>query len=192
LLNTRLKSSGGVNKVILVIDVGNTNIVLGLYEQDELRSHWRLNTSKKQTEDEYGLLVKGLLREEQVAPQHIEGIIISTVVPSLMFALEKMCTKYFYREPLVVGPGIKTGLSIHIDNPREVGADRIVNAVGALEEYDAPLIIIDSGTANTFCYIDEKGHYKGGAIAPGIQITTEALYQYASKLPRIDLKLPDR
>jgi type III pantothenate kinase len=176
--------------MILVIDVGNTNIVLGVYEEDKLTYHWRVNTDKQKTEDEYGMLVKGLFREEGLSPQDVKGIIISSVVPPLMFALERMCKKYFKQEPLVVGPGIKTGLSIHYDNPREVGADRIVNAVAAIEEYEPPFIIVDFGTATTFCYIDEQGHYIGGAIAPGIQISTQALYHHASKLPRIELKIP--
>ncbi|WP_307342649.1 type III pantothenate kinase [Caldalkalibacillus uzonensis] len=178
--------------MIFVIDVGNTNIVLGVYQQDQLTHHWRINTHKQQTEDEYGMLVKGLFREAGLSPLDVRGIIISSVVPSLMFALERMCTKYFKQTPLVVGPGLKTGLAIQYENPKEVGADRIVNAVAALEEYTPPLIIIDFGTATTFCYVDEKGHYLGGAIAPGVQISTEALYQYASKLPRIELKFPRR
>ncbi|WP_202081468.1 type III pantothenate kinase [Caldalkalibacillus salinus] len=176
--------------MIFVIDVGNTNIVLGVYQDDELLYHWRLTTSKKQTEDEYGTMIKGLLREEGISPEDITGIIISSVVPPSMTMLERMCVKYFKQEPLIVGPGIKTGLSIHYDNPREVGADRIVNAVGALETYEPPLIIVDSGTATTFCYIDGQGHYHGGAIAPGMQISMEALYHYASKLPRIEYRLP--
>lgn len=178
--------------MILVIDVGNTNIALGLFAQGKLSDHWRIYTHKQKTEDEYGLLIKGLLREEDVLPSDVDGIALSCVVPSLIFTLEHMCHKYFRQEPVIVGPGIKTGLPILYENPREVGADRIVNAVGALEEYDPPFIIIDSGTANTFCYINERGQYEGGAIAPGIQITTEALYQAASKLPRVDLKLPKK
>lgn len=180
-----------VKCVIIAIDVGNTNIVLGIFDNGSLKHNWRMNTDRNQTEDECALLIKGLLREASVTPQEVQGIIISSVVPSLMVALERMCRKYFDQEPLIVGPGIKTGLSIQYENPKDVGADRIVNAVAALAEYDPPLIIIDSGTANTFCYIDERGHYVGGAIAPGIQITADALFQYASKLPRVDLKLPE-
>lgn len=176
--------------MILVIDIGNTNIVLGVYDDENLLHHWRLNTNKQQTEDEYGMMIKGLFREEGLSPNDVQGIIISSVVPPSMSALERMCHKYFKIEPLIVGPGIKTGLSIHYDNPREVGADRIVNAVGALEDYDPPLIIVDSGTATTFCYINEHGHYLGGAITPGMNVAMEALYHYASKLPKIDFKLP--
>lgn len=178
--------------MILVIDVGNTNVVLGVYKDDTLIQHWRINTNKRQTEDEYGMFVKGLFREEGLSPQDVEGIIISSVVPPSMSALERMCVKYFKIEPMVVGPGIKTGMPIRIDNPREVGADRIVNAVGALEEYKPPLIIVDSGTATTFCYVDEQGHYHGGAIAPGMHVSMEALYHYASKLPKIELKMPEK
>lgn len=176
--------------MILVIDVGNTNIVLGVYQEDKLAYHWRVNTDKQKTEDEYGMLVKGLFREEGLLPQDVKGIIISSVVPPLMFSLERMCRKYFKNDPIVVGPGIKTGLSIHYDNPKDVGADRIVNAVAALQEYKPPLIIVDFGTATTFCYIDEEARYIGGAIAPGIQISTQALYHHAAKLPRIELKFP--
>lgn len=176
--------------MILVIDVGNTNIVLGVYAKDKLAFHWRIHTDKRYTEDEYGMLVKGLFREEGLSTKEISGIIIASVVPSLMFALERMCMKYFGHKPQIVGPGTKTGLPIKYENPRDVGADRIVNAVAALEEHEPPLIIVDFGTATTFCYVDEQGHYLGGAIAPGIHISTEALYQHASKLPRIDLKIP--
>lgn len=176
--------------MVLVIDVGNTNIVLGVYKEDRLIHHWRMNTDKNKTEDEYGLLIKGFFHQEGLHPQEMNGIIISSVVPPLMFALERMCYKYFNQDPLIVGPGVKTGLSIHYDNPREVGADRIVNAVAALDEFEPPLIIIDFGTATTFCYIDEEGHYMGGAISPGIQISTQALYHHAAKLPRVDLKIP--
>lgn len=179
-----------MKSMILVIDVGNTNIVLGVYQEEELIYHWRLTTNKNQTEDEYGMLVKGLFREEGLVPQDVKGIIISSVVPPSMSALERMCVKYFNIEPLTVGPGIKTGLPIKYDNPREVGADRIVNAVGALEDYAPPLIIVDSGTATTFCYVDKDGHFQGGAIAPGMNIAMEALYNYASKLPKIEFKIP--
>ncbi|HEY9577757.1 MAG TPA: type III pantothenate kinase, partial [Pseudobacillus sp.] len=121
----------------------------------------------------------------------IEGIIISSVVPPIMFSLEQMCQKYFNIKPMIVGPGMKTGLNIKYENPREVGADRIVNAVAAIHEYGSPLIIVDFGTATTYCYIDEDGNYMGGAIAPGITISTEALYSRAAKLPRIEIIRPD-
>ncbi|GAB7387192.1 type III pantothenate kinase [Bacillaceae bacterium] len=176
--------------MILVIDVGNTNIVLGVFEGSELRYHWRIATNREQTEDEYGMLVKNLFQHVDLPLKRIRGIAISSVVPPLMFALEKMCLKYFDIKPLVVGPGIKTGLNIKTENPREVGADRIVNAVAGIHEYGTPLIIVDFGTATTFDYIDEQGQLLGSAIAPGINISTEALYSRAAKLPRIELIKP--
>lgn len=177
--------------MIFVFDVGNTNIVLGLYENDELKHHWRIHTSREKTEDEYGMLILDLFRHVNIHKEQIEGIIISSVVPPIMFALERMCVKYFNQRPLVVGPGIKTGLNIKYENPREVGADRIVNAVAAIHEYDSPLIIVDFGTATTYCYINEHKQYMGGAIAPGINISTEALYTKAAKLPRIEIAKPE-
>ncbi|HLG27723.1 MAG TPA: type III pantothenate kinase, partial [Paenisporosarcina sp.] len=135
--------------------------------------------------------VKALFNHAGIEFSQIHGIIISSVVPSIMFSLERMCQKYFGLKPLVVGPGVKTGLNIKYENPREVGADRIVNAVAAIEEYGPPLIIVDFGTATTYCYINEKGEYMGGAIAPGIGISTEALFTKASKLPRIELTKPE-
>lgn len=173
--------------MIFVLDVGNTNIVLGVYAQDKLKHHWRMETNRYKSEDEYGILVKSLFKHEGLAFDDIHGIIISSVVPPLMFTLEIMCKKYFGIKPLIVGPGIKTGLNIKYENPREVGADRIVNAVAAIHEYGNPLIIVDFGTATTFCYIDEQNQYMGGAIAPGIGISTEALYSKAAKLPRIEI-----
>jgi type III pantothenate kinase len=177
--------------VIFVFDVGNTNIVLGVYESDELKYHWRVETNRHKTEDEYGMLVKNLFDHEGLSFKAIDGIIISSVVPPIMFSLERMCQKYFNVTPLVVGPGIKTGLNIKYENPREVGADRIVNAVAGIHEYGGPLIIVDFGTATTYCYINEEKQYMGGAIAPGIGISTEALYSKAAKLPRIEIARPD-
>jgi type III pantothenate kinase len=177
--------------MILVLDVGNTNTVLGVYDNGNLTFHWRIETSRTKTEDEYGMVIKALFTHENIKLTDINGIIISSVVPPIMFALERMCLKYFNVTPLVVGPGIKTGLNIKLDNPKEVGADRIVNAVAGIHEYGAPLIIVDFGTATTYCYIDEDGHYLGGAIAPGVNISTEALYTKAAKLPRIEIAKPN-
>lgn len=177
--------------MIFVLDVGNTNTVIGVYENDELKHHWRIETSRNKTEDEFGMLIKALLEHVGLTFQDFEGIIISSVVPPIMAALERMCVKYFGTNPIVVGPGIKTGLNIKYDNPREVGADRIVNAVAAIEEYGGPLIIVDFGTATTYCYINEHKQYIGGAIAPGIGISTEALYSRAAKLPRIEIAKPE-
>lgn len=180
-----------VRQLIFVFDVGNTNMVLGVYDQDELKHYWRIETSRNKTEDEYGMMIKSLFSHVGLEFSSINGIIISSVVPPIMFALERMCNRYFNVKPLVVGPGMKTGLDIKYENPREVGADRIVNAVAALHEYGSPLIIVDFGTATTYCYINEHKQYMGGAIAPGINISTEALYTRASKLPRIEIARPE-
>ena len=177
--------------MIFVFDVGNTNTVLGVYDGEELTHHWRIETNRNKTNDEYGMLIKSLFDFANLALSDISGIIISSVVPPIMFALEKMCIRYFNLKPLVVGPGIKTGLDIKYDNPKEVGADRIVNAVAAIHEYGSPLIIVDFGTATTYCYINEDKQYLGGAIAPGIGISTEALYTRAAKLPRIEIVRPE-
>ncbi|WJH36385.1 type III pantothenate kinase [Paenibacillus sp. CC-CFT747] len=176
--------------MILVVDVGNTNIVLGIYKKESLLHHWRLSTNRSATVDEYGIMVHNLFHHAGIKVEDIEGVIISSVVPPLMFVLENLCVKYIKKTPMIVGPGIKTGLNIRYENPREVGADRIVNAVAGIEIYGPPLIIVDFGTATTFDYIDEQGQYIGGNIAPGIGISTEALYQRAAKLPRIELVKP--
>ncbi len=185
----RLNRISGEN-MIFVLDVGNTNAVLGVFEDGELRQHWRMETDRHKTEDEYGMLVKQLLEHEGLSFQDVKGIIVSSVVPPIMFALERMCEKYFKIKPLVVGPGIKTGLNIKYENPREVGADRIVNAVAGIQLYGSPLIIVDFGTATTYCYINENKHYMGGVITPGIMISAEALYSRAAKLPRIEITKP--
>ncbi|HZG87575.1 type III pantothenate kinase [Paenibacillus sp.] len=176
--------------MILVVDVGNTNIVLGLYERETLRHHWRVATNRSSTADEYGIMIMTLFQHAGVRVNEVEGAIVSSVVPPINATLDQACRKYVRRTPLFVGPGVKTGLNIRYENPREVGADRIVNAVAGIQLYGPPLIIVDFGTATTFCYIDEKGDYVGGAIAPGIGISTEALYQRAAKLPRIELVRP--
>ncbi len=176
--------------MILAIDVGNTNIVIGLYEQEKLKVSWRISTNKNQTADELAMMFNQLLEREQISFQDVGGVIISSVVPPLISPLEVMVEKYFKQKPVIVGPGIKTGIKIGIENPKELGADRIVNAIAAIEQYGTPLIIVDFGTATTFDYIDEEGTYQGGAIAPGISISTEALFQKAAKLPRIELVKP--
>jgi type III pantothenate kinase len=176
--------------MLLVFDIGNTNIVLGAYEGEELLQHWRVSTDRQKTGDEYGILINNLFTYGGLSIKDISAVIISSVVPPLVVPLIKMCQRYFKVEPLVVGPGIKTGIFIKYENPREVGADRIVNAVAAHHKYSGPLIIVDFGTATTFCAIGENGDYLGGAIAPGIGISTEALFQRAAKLPRIELVKP--
>ncbi|WP_314001829.1 type III pantothenate kinase [uncultured Paenibacillus sp.] len=176
--------------MILVVDVGNTNIVLGIYRGKRLLHHWRLSTNRSATVDEYGITIHNLFAYAGLQMSDIDGVIISSVVPPLMRTLEQLCSGYFRKTPYIVGPGIKTGLNIRYENPREVGADRIVNAVAAIEKYGPPLIVVDFGTATTFDYIDPAGNYLGGAIVPGIGISTEALYQRAAKLPRIELVKP--
>ena len=176
--------------MLLVVDIGNSNIVLGTYENKELKRHWRISSDRLRTGDEYGMLINNLFQFHQLQFKDVEAIIISSVVPSLIVPFSKMCERYFHIKPLVVGPGTKTGICIKYENPREVGADRIVNAVAAYHKYGGPLIIIDFGTATTFCALTEKGDYLGGAIAPGIGISSEALFQRTSKLPRIELKRP--
>lgn len=176
--------------MILVFDIGNTNIVLGVFDGKNLIQHWRISTSTQRTDDEYGILLRALFESSGIPMKKVNALVISSVVPPLMLALEKMSKKYFNVEPLVVGPGIKTGISIKYDNPREVGADRIVNALAGYELYGGPLIIVDFGTATTFCAISAKGEYLGGAIAPGIGISTEALFARAAKLPRVELVKP--
>jgi len=176
--------------MILVFDVGNTNIVLGVYDQRTLTRHWRVSTDKSRTVDEYGVLIKNFFDFAGLAFGDVQAIAISSVVPPVTPTLESLARKYFEIEPLVVGPGIKTGMPIIYDNPREVGSDRIVNAVAAYTKYGGPLIIVDFGTATTFCAISERGEYLGGAIAPGIGISSEALFQRASKLPRVEIVKP--
>jgi type III pantothenate kinase len=179
--------------MIAVVDVGNTNIVLGIYKQRELLHHFRVSTNRSATTDEYGVLIYNLFQMSKIDVRDIEGVIISSVVPPLMHVLERMCEVYLKKKPLVVGPGIKTGLNLKYENPREVGADRIVNAVAAVDYYGGgPLVVVDFGTATTFDCIDADNNYLGGAIVPGIGISTEALYLRASKLPRIELEKPKK
>jgi type III pantothenate kinase len=178
--------------MLLVIDVGNTNIVLGVFDGRDLLDHWRISTDRLRTTDEYGVLIRNLFNFNEVNADQIDAIIISSVVPPVMPTLERMCQRYFGVMPMVIGPGVKTGMDIKYDNPREVGADRIVNAVGAYAKYGGPLIIIDFGTATTFCAVSAGGDYLGGAIAPGIGISTEALVQRTAKLPRIEVVTAER
>lgn len=176
--------------MLLVIDVGNTNIVFGIYEDDKLLYNWRIATDKNKTSDEYGLLFEQIFKYHGLCTRDIVDVIISSVVPTLMHTLSAMSIKYFEKEPLIVGPGIKTGMNIKYDNPKELGADRIVNAVAAYEKYGGPLIIVDFGTAITFCVISKDGDYLGGAIAPGIRISSEALFSKTAKLPKVELIKP--
>lgn len=176
--------------MILVLDAGNTNIVFGIYDEKKLILEFRLGTDAKRTADEYGVQAVELLSYNNIESSDIKGVIISSVVPNIMYSIEHMVRKYFKIKPLVVGAGIKTGINIKYDNPRSVGADRIVNAVAAHEIYKKPLIIIDFGTATTFCAVTKKGDYIGGAICPGIKISADALFEKAAQLPRIELVRP--
>ncbi|WP_101847108.1 type III pantothenate kinase [Halobacillus sp. Marseille-P3879] len=179
--------------MIFVLDVGNTNTVLGVFENKQLNYQWRIKTDRYKTEDEYGMLIKSLFDHEGLTFEDIDGVIISSVVPPIMFALERMSRYYFKKTPMIIGDSaIDPGLLMKYPNPHEIGADRIVNAVGAIEEYKTPLIIIDFGTATTYCYVSGKGEYVGGAIAPGINISMEALYAKAAKLPKIEIKSPEQ
>lgn len=180
-----------MKSLLLVIDVGNTNIVLGVYEGKKLEYDWRIATDKDKTSDEYGLLFEQIFKYHGLYPTMVNDVIISSVVPTLMYTMEAMSLKYFQCEPLIVGPGIKTGMNIKYDNPREVGADRIVNAVSAYEKYGGPLVIVDFGTAITFCAVSKGGEYLGGAIAPGIKISSEALFMRTAKLPKVELVKPE-
>ncbi len=177
--------------MIFVLDVGNTNIVLGIYKDKELIVEWRLSTDHKKTSDEYMIEVSQLFSYSKIDVNDISGVIISSVVPNIMYSLEHMVRKFFNKKPLVVGPGIKTGINIKYDNPKEVGADRIVNAVAAHEMYKTSLIIIDFGTATTFCAVGKNGDYIGGTICPGIKISSDALFQRAAKLPKVELVKPE-
>jgi type III pantothenate kinase len=172
--------------------VGNTNIVLGVYDGNELKYDWRISTDKDKTSDEYGLLFEQIFKYNEIDINEVEDIIISSVVPNLMHSLPNMCLRYFKKNPIVIGPGVKTGMNIKYDNPKEVGADRIVNAVAAYDKYGGPLIIVDSGTAVTFCCVNKEGEYLGGAIAPGIRISADALFLRTAKLPKVEITKPEK
>lgn len=173
--------------MLLAIDIGNTNTVMGLFHGDRLIHEWRIRTEVNGTEDEYGISIRSLFAAHSLPEEGVKHAIISCVVPPVLNSVERFCRKYLNLAPLVVGPGIRTGMSIFYDNPREVGADRIVNAVAAYETYKTALIVVDFGTATTFDYISERGEYMGGVISPGIMISCEALFQKASKLPRVEI-----
>ncbi len=178
--------------MLLAIDIGNTNVVLGVFDRENLVENWRVGTNTHITPDEYAMIFKDLFSFARLEFLQITGVIISTVVPPLLPVLAEMSRKYFKIDPLVVTHEIKTGITIQYDNPKEVGADRIVNAAAAYKRYGGPLIIVDFGTATTFCAVTKNGEYLGGAICPGIKISAEALFQRASKLPRVELAKPSR
>lgn len=178
--------------MLLVIDIGNTNTVLGLYDGDRLIHHWRLATSRSRTSDEYAVLMRQMFDMAGAELGKVDGCIVSCVVPPMLSVFTTLVERYCQIEALVIGPGIRTGMPILYENPREVGADRIVNAVAAYERYQQATIVVDFGTATTFDAISSDGRYLGGAISPGVAISAEALFQRASKLPRVDITPPTK
>ena len=178
--------------MFLAIDIGNTNTVLGVFNGEALGAHFRIMTRPERTVDEYGVLLLSLLREGGIDPSLFDGIAISSVVPPLTPTFQEVARDRFGRDPLMVEPGVKTGMPILYENPHEVGADRIVNGVAAFARYGGPAIVIDFGTATTFDAITAKGEYLGGVIAPGLGISAEALFERAARLPRVDIKRPPR
>jgi type III pantothenate kinase len=178
-----------VSSNLLVVDLGNTNLVLGVYRGAELINSWRLATARERTADEYGILARQLVGD--AIHNDLEGAIVASVVPPLNSAMTFMIRKYFGIEPLFVEPGVKTGIAIHVDNPAEVGADRIVNCAAAHEKYGGPTVIVDFGTATTFDVVTANAEFVGGVIAPGLNISAEALFARAARLPRVDIRRPD-
>ena len=188
--------------MLLVLDVGNTNTVLGVFQltpdpsgaenRGKLIAHWRVSTTKTQTVDEYGVLFRNLFAMNGLEVSSVQGTVISSVVPPLDSTLREVCERYFQIKPLFIEPGVKTGMPVHYDNPAEVGADRIVNSVAAFEKYGGPCIIVDFGTATTFDAVSPKGEYLGGVITPGIGISADALFERTARLPRVDIRKPNR
>ncbi|MGA9042756.1 MAG: type III pantothenate kinase [Terriglobales bacterium] len=187
--------------MLLVLDVGNTNTVLGVFAQaakagdasaDQLVANWRVATIATQTVDEYGVLFRNLFAMDNLAVKSVRGIVISSVVPPLDSTLRQVCERYFHTKPLFIEPGVKTGMPVHYDNPAEVGADRIVNSVAAFEKYGGPCVVVDFGTATTFDCVSSKGEYEGGVICPGIGISADALFERTARLPRVDIRKPAR
>lgn len=186
--------------MLLVLDVGNTNTVLGVFETGpegsdagkpgRLIAHWRVSTNKSQTVDEYGVLFRNLFAMNGIEVSSVQGTVISSVVPPLDSTLREVCERYFQIQPLFIEPGVKTGMPVHYDNPAEVGADRIVNSVAAFEKFGGPCVVVDFGTATTFDVISAKGEYLGGVITPGIGISADALFERTARLPRVDIRKP--
>jgi type III pantothenate kinase len=177
--------------VLLAIDVGNTETVLGVFQGPELAWHWRIATRGERTADELALLFGGFLEQQGLSfSRQITGVVLASVVPDQTQALRQMVKQYFHFSPVVVEPGVKTGVPILTDNPKEVGADRIVNAVAAIAEYGGPCIVVDFGTATTYDAVSEKGEYLGGAIAPGLQVSATGLFQATARLPRVEVTAP--
>jgi type III pantothenate kinase len=178
--------------MLLAVDVGNTHTVLGLFEAEKLVANWRVATRHDVTGDEMGVVWHALFSQEEIPHSSVDGMIVSSVVPDLDAVIGRIGQRFFKQTPLFVGPGVKTGMPIRYENPHEVGADRIVNAVAALERYGAPVIVLDFGTGTTFDVVSEKGEYVGGIIAPGLGVSAEALFSKAARLHRVDVRRPDQ
>lgn len=178
--------------MLLAIDIGNTNVTFGVFEGERIRTTWRVSTAIHRTSDEYANIMLSLMERQGVTTDRIRDVVICSVVPPLLIIFEEVCKRYLKKSPLVVEAGVKTGIRIDMDNPREVGPDRIVNAVAAHQLYGGPVIVIDMGTATTLDVVSKDGRYIGGAIAPGIIISTEALFTRTAVLPRIELALPKK
>lgn len=177
--------------MLLVLDVGNSNIVLGVYKEEVLIRHWRMKTDKESTSDELGLFMVQLFKNSDLSIEEIKGIVVSSVVPPIMFSLERALNRYFNKKPLIVNTSLKLGIDIKVDNPKALGSDRIADAVGAYAKYNTGCIVVDFGTATKYEFITKEGQYLGGAITPGIKISADALFQRTSKLPRIEITKPD-
>jgi type III pantothenate kinase len=176
--------------LLFTVDIGNTNIVFGIFKDREIINHWRIGTDKDKTSDEYGVLFRNLMEINGIDLESITGAVVSCVVPTLLEVILRTLRFYFKVDPIVVGPGIKTGMPILYHNPKEVGADRIVNAIAAFEEYRCSVVIVDFGTATTFDCVSDKGEYLGGSIATGILVSAEALFGSASMLPKVEIVAP--
>ena len=176
--------------MILVLDVGNTNMTAGVYDGEELRATFRMMTGTPHTSDEYGVLITQILQSKGIEPVAIEGAIVASVVPTVMHALQGALTRYLNIKPLIVGPGVKTGIRITTEDPRAIGADRIVDAVAAYEKYGGPVLVLDFGTATTYDLITAEGCFTAGITAPGIRISSEALWLRTAKLPEIEIRKP--
>ena len=177
--------------MILTLDIGNTNMKTALFEGMELVEYWRPSTNRNRTSDEFGISLMNLLRHNGIDPKQVEGIMMSSVVPQINFTIEHMCRNYFGIEPMKIEPGVRTGINIKYENPRELGSDRIANAVGAYELYGGPCITIDFGTATSFGAISARGEFLGGAICPGLRLAADALTERTAKLPRFELVKPE-
>ena len=178
--------------MLLTIDVGNTNITFGGFEDEQLACTFRMMTKQQKTSDEYGVAMIEMLRHNGFSPEDVEGVIIASVVPNVMHALGGGIERYLGKKPMIVGPGIKTGIKVVTENPKEIGADRIVDAVAAYEKYGGPVLVLDFGTATTYDMVNEKGEFIGGVTAPGIRISAKALWADTAKLPEVEIKKPDK